>query len=167
MATGGRFSQTNNGRMFICGRPHLGRSACLPLSPDRGIGVFVLAFPGRRVCLSLSSPLLYFFVLFSGLQCCANSFVRARQSVSPAAQHLFFQPELCSRFDPVRRVCCSLFCVSPVPRPGVAHRPRVQRTRANPTHNSAMVTGRMKTSASWQQINGSLSPRISRTLNKI
>lgn len=30
-----------------------------------------------------------------------------------------------------------------------------------------MVTERMKTSALWQQINGSLSPRISRTLNKI
>lgn len=30
-----------------------------------------------------------------------------------------------------------------------------------------MVTQRTKTSALWQQINGSLSPRISRTLNKI
>lgn len=30
-----------------------------------------------------------------------------------------------------------------------------------------MVTEGMKTSALWQQINGSLSPRISRTLNKI
>lgn len=35
METRGRFSQTNNGRMFICGRTeHSGRSACLPLSPD-------------------------------------------------------------------------------------------------------------------------------------
>lgn len=41
---GGHFSQTNNGRMFICGSPHLGRSACLPLSLDRRIGVCVLPF---------------------------------------------------------------------------------------------------------------------------
>lgn len=35
MATERRFSQTNNGRMFIRGRTdHSGRSACLPLSPD-------------------------------------------------------------------------------------------------------------------------------------
>lgn len=43
----------------------------------------------------------------------------------------------------------------------------VQCALGNPTHNSAMVTEGMKTSALWQQINGSLSPRISRTLNKI
>lgn len=70
---GGRFSQTNNSRMFICGRPHLGRSACLPLSLDRGIGVFVLAFPQWFICLSLSSLLLWVFVLFSALQCCVLS----------------------------------------------------------------------------------------------
>lgn len=47
------------------------------------------------------------------------------------------------------------------------NQPCVQCALGNPTHNSAMVTERMKTSALWQQINGSLSPRISRTLNKI
>lgn len=117
MATGGRFSQTNNGRMFICGRPHLGRSACLPLSPDRGIGVFVLAFPGRRVCLSLSSALLYFFVLFSGLQCCARSAHRSGSVGVTCCSASFFQPKLCYRFDPVRRVCRSLLCFSR-PSPG-------------------------------------------------
>ena len=53
---GGRFSQTNNGRMFICGSPHLGRSACLPLSLDRGIGVCVLPF-FSAVLFVFSSPL--------------------------------------------------------------------------------------------------------------
>lgn len=59
---GGRFSQTNNGRMFICGSPHLGRSACLPLSLDMGIGVcafacltqLFLSFSQWSVCLSPS-----------------------------------------------------------------------------------------------------------------
>lgn len=67
---GGRFSQTNNGRMFICGSLHLGRSACLPLSLDRRIGVCVLPFSQWFICLFLSSlmPLLWlvfwFLVLF-------------------------------------------------------------------------------------------------------
>lgn len=51
--------------------------------------------------------------------------------------------------------------------PRFTNQPCVQCALGNPTHNSAMVTERMKTSALWQQINGSLSPRISRTLNKI
>ncbi len=56
---GGRFSQTNNSRMFICGSPHLGRSACLPLSLDTGIGVCV--------CVSLTALLRSFWLFLSGL----------------------------------------------------------------------------------------------------
>lgn len=63
----GHFSQTNNGRMFICGSSHFGRSACLPLSPDRRIGVYVLdclaqlflSFSYESVCF-LSCLLFYF-----------------------------------------------------------------------------------------------------------
>ncbi len=66
---GGRFSQTNNGRMFICGSPHLGRSACLPLSLDRRIGVCVLSFLSGLFVLY--SPLLG----FTSLTCCLVSSV--------------------------------------------------------------------------------------------
>lgn len=92
---GGRFSQTNNGRMFICGRPHLGRSACLPLSLDRGIAVFVLAFPQWFICLSLSSLILYFFVLFSGLQCCV---------LRPTAQHICLNEPCVLHLAPAKSV---------------------------------------------------------------
>ena len=71
---GGRFSQTNNGGMFICGSPHLGRSACLPLSLDRRIGLFVFDWLAQlflpfcyllyTICFSFSSPMLYSFVFF-------------------------------------------------------------------------------------------------------
>lgn len=74
---GGHFSQTNNGRMFICGSPHLGSTACLPLSLDRGIGVCVfdclaqlfLSLSQWFVCPPPPPPtpsflMLYFFVLF-------------------------------------------------------------------------------------------------------
>lgn len=76
------------------------------------------------------------------------------------------QCEQCSRSDPVQSDTglCFAPCFS---GPWFTNQPCVQCALGNPTHNSAMVTERMKTSALWQQINGSLSPRIRRTLNKI
>lgn len=181
---GGRFSQTNNGRMFICGSPHLGRSACLPLSLDRGIGV-CLSFSLWFICLCLSSLVLYFFDSFSGLQRCSFycrptpqrcvkmshvhcTYRAPAKSVSPAVWHL-------SSVNSVTGLTLSsltqgfvLRRVSPFESgPWFTNQPCVQCAPGNPTHNSAMVTERMKTSALWQQINGSLSPRIRRTLNKI
>lgn len=41
---GGHFSQTNNGRMFICGSSHSGSPACLPLSLDGGKAFFHFNF---------------------------------------------------------------------------------------------------------------------------
>lgn len=73
-----RFSQTNNGRMFICGSPHLGRSACLPLSLDKGIGLCVFDCLSL-LFLSFLSGLFVFpsafscftsFPRFFGLVCC-------------------------------------------------------------------------------------------------
>lgn len=64
----GHFSQTNNSRMFICGSLHLGHSACLPLSQDRGIGLFALDY-SQSLFLSFPPLFLCSFVLFSRLLC--------------------------------------------------------------------------------------------------
>lgn len=126
------------------------------------------------VCLPF--PLLShsLFCLFSGLQKANTSalfkrnHVLSSKSASPAARHL-------SGANCVTGLTLSgltqAFVVRhvspPESGPWFTNQPCVQCALDNPTHNSAMVTERMKTSASWQQINGSLSPRISRTLNKI
>ena len=73
---GSHFSQTNNRRMFICGSPHLGLSACLPLSLYRRIGgcvvcVCLIAWlssycpsAGRLFVFPHPFVLLYFLDLF-------------------------------------------------------------------------------------------------------
>lgn len=168
--------------MFICGSPHLGRSACLPLSLDRRIGVYVCVcvamtallsfFCSLSLTFSCSSPLLYFFDSYA---LTSAQFIHV---YSRLRQLRLTQPHLLWSIAAVWTVRC-LTLSSPTQafvlchdslsesNPWFTNQAGVQHALGNPTHNSAMVTGRMKTSASWQQINGSLSPQISRTLNKI
>lgn len=59
---GGRFSQTNNGRMFICGSSLSGSPACLPLSLDGGtLSSSSVFFSFRCQILLHSFLLLYVF----------------------------------------------------------------------------------------------------------
>lgn len=105
----GRFSQTNNGRMFICGSPHLGALCMFALVT----GLCVLSFSQWFVCLSSPFSLLILLVFWftegqhlSTIQTKS----RAQYYVSITCCAASFWCELCNRFDPVRPdtgLCCA------------------------------------------------------------
>lgn len=140
----------------------------MPLSLDCVSCLFLsglFAFPSP---FSFFISLVFWFTEGQHLSTIQTNHALSTKSASPAVRHLSCVNYVTGlTLSSLTRAFVVRHVSPPESGPWFTNQPCVQCALGNPTHNSAMVTERMKTSALWQQINGSLSPRISRTLNKI